>query len=115
MYTVGLDADTLVSELEEILIFKIRFLAGNSILNLSPPFQGKLFILIIIYLFLIKILENFVFSKDEIGKIYKFISQLLLVFSLRNWEKTIYILFNMNRGELVVNNTKSADCLFTLP
>jgi hypothetical protein len=82
MYTVGLDADTLVSELEEILIIKIKFLAGNSILNLSPPFQGELFLLITTCLFIIRKLEIFVFSSDEIGKIYKFISQSLLIFTL---------------------------------
>jgi hypothetical protein len=49
MFTVGLDADTLVSRLEEILIFKIKFLAGNSILNLSPPLLGEFFLIIIYY------------------------------------------------------------------
>ena len=82
MYTVGLDADTLVSELEEILIIKIKFLAGNSILNFSPPFQGEFFLLIIICLFILSKLEIFVFSSDEIGKIYKFITQSLLKFTL---------------------------------
>jgi len=93
MYTVGLDADTLVSKLEEILIFKIKFLAGNSILNLSPPFLGKFFLIVNISLLMLTNMEKFVFSSNEIGKIYKFISQLLII----------------------VKYTKSADCLLTLP
>jgi len=50
MYTVGLDADNFVSGLEEILIYKIKLLAGNSILNLSPPLLGELFFICILYL-----------------------------------------------------------------
>jgi hypothetical protein len=80
MYTVGLDADTFVSILEEILILKIKFLAGNSILNFSPPLLGG-FYLVLIYYYLIE-KENSIFSDvyinikkpfciivDEVGKI----------------------------------------------
>ena len=101
MYTVGLDADTLVSRREEILVFIIKYKAGTSILNLSPPLLGKfffIFIFIIIHLYLVlygaieyvndqyKYKERFVFSirynniKEyfcfifEVGKIFKFFS-----------------------------------------
>jgi len=99
MYTVGLDADTLVSRREEILVFIIKYKAGTSILNLSPRLLGKFFfIFIIIHLYLVlyeaieyvndqyKYKERFVFSirynniKEyfcfifEVGKIFKFFS-----------------------------------------
>ena len=82
MYTVGLDADTLVSIQEVILVFIIKYKAGNSILNLSPPLLGKFFfIFIFIIVHIIK--EKFVFSIrynikkyfytiSEVGKISKF-------------------------------------------
>ena len=106
MYTVGLDADTFVSQLEEILLFKIKYLAGNSNLKLSPPLLG-VYLLIIIYYYFIK-KEIFVFSKKyinkelyflfiifEVGKIFKF-----SLHTYKNW----YVEF-----------TKSADCLLILP
>jgi hypothetical protein len=70
MYTVGLDADTLVSKLEEILIYKIKLLAGNSILNLSPPLLGDFFLFVIYYNIIKR--EKFVFSKGytNIKKLY---------------------------------------------
>ena len=108
MYTVGLDADTLVSKLEEILIYKIKLLAGNSILNLSPPLLGDFFLFVIYYNIIKR--EKFVFSKGytnikklyyistcEVGKIWKF----------------ILLLHNLILR--IVNNTKSADCLWILP
>lgn len=106
MYTVGLDADTFVSILEDILILKIKFLAGNSILNFSPPLLGGLYLIFIYYYLIEK--ENSIFSDvyinikkpfciivDEVGKICNLLSQFKQV-----W---------------IVNNTKSADCLLILP
>jgi hypothetical protein len=105
MYTVGLDADNFVLGLEEILIYKIKLLAGNSILNLSPPLLGELFFIWILYL--IKN-ELFIFSDkyiiikyifysniNEVGKICKFISE------------------SPNRG--ILDNIKPADYLLILP
>jgi cytochrome c oxidase subunit 1 len=73
MYTVGLDADNFVSGLEEILIYKIKLLAGNSILNLSPPLLGELFFICILYL--IKI-EQFIFSDKYINIKFIFYSNI---------------------------------------
>jgi len=102
MYTVGLDADiyVFVSALEDILILKIKLLAGNNILNLSPPLLGIIFFIKIYFNLFNK--ENYVFSNKcinknylyicEVGIIYKFLSQLFNV---------VYI--------------RSADCLLILP
>lgn len=49
MYTVGLDADTLVSILEKNLILWIKYIAGNNILDLSPLLLGLLSILLIYF------------------------------------------------------------------
>lgn len=105
MYTVGLDADNFVSGLEESLICKIKLLAGNSILNLSPPLLGELFFIWISYLI---VNEQSIFSDknifikcifynniNEVGKIWKFISE------------------SLNRG--ILDNIKPADYLLILP
>lgn len=55
-----MDADTLVSNLELILKCKIKLLAGNSILNLSPPLLGDFFLLFIYFYGII--MEKIVFS-----------------------------------------------------
>jgi cytochrome c oxidase subunit 1 len=73
MYTVGLDADNIVSDLEEKLMSKIKLLAGNSILNLSPPLLGELFFICILYS--IKI-EQFIFSVKYIIKKFIFYSNI---------------------------------------
>jgi len=102
MYTVGLDADIyiLVSVLEDILILKIKLLAGNNIFNLSPPLLG-IFLFIIIYFNLLN-KGKYVFSNKcknkiylytcEVGIIYKFLPQIFIVGYIR-----------------------SADCLLILP
>jgi len=108
MYTVGLDADTLVSILEEILIYKIKFLAGNNIINLSPPLLGKFFLSIFIiflyeyykYINIVKFVFSNIYKYKnififEVGKILKFISQLIVI-----W---------------VMNSIRSADYLLILP
>ena len=49
MYVVGLDADTLVSKLEEILIVLIKYIAGTNIKNLSPPLLGNYIFFFLLY------------------------------------------------------------------
>jgi len=77
MYTVGLDADTLVSCLEVILIYKIKLLAGNTVYYLSPPLWAQLYALSI---FFIRLYIG--------GKILNIISQFILIIfhDLRPWK-----------------------------
>jgi len=60
MYTVGMDADTLVSILEEILILLIKYIAGINILNFSIPHPG-IFVLIFTCIIYVYIKEKVVF------------------------------------------------------
>jgi hypothetical protein len=87
MYTVGLDADNLVSKLKLFLIYSIKCLANNNVLNLSPLFPRNLFFVYVyvngkkikkLFLFyIITVLEKiiflflryFYFIVIEIGKI----------------------------------------------
>lgn len=97
MYTVGMDADSFVSNLKRILNFLIKNLAENNILNLSPLLTENSFFLYICFVFFcIHIIKNegVVFSKldsnienifhiiiHELGTILKFVLQ-MKIFSL---------------------------------
>jgi hypothetical protein len=112
MYVVGLDADTLVSKLEEILIVLIKYIAGTNIKNLSPPLLGNyiffFYYINIMYIYIEIEIERIIFFSDvnkkiinffifnfEVGKIFKFILHI---------NKFVY-----------VKNVISAGCLLVLP
>jgi hypothetical protein len=96
MFTVGLDADTLVSILEEILIILIKCIAGINILNFNIPYLG-FFALVFICIIYVYIKEKVIFSeifnnininfniiKNEVGKIFKFILQIKIFWFVKN-------------------------------
>jgi LAGLIDADG endonuclease len=108
MYTIGLDADTIVSILKVILIISIKLLAGNIILNLSPPLLGYIFLIyvnlrIIKFLYLV-LKDNINFSLVSIKNIFNTYQEVGKIFKLIMW---IYIL-------RFIYNNKSAGYLWML-
>lgn len=86
-----------MSELEEILILKIKFLAGNNILNLSPTLLGVFFFIKINFY-----IRKYVFSKIYINKEKNFIYEVGIIYKF-------FLQF------FIVEYIKSADCFLILP
>jgi len=110
MYTVGLDADTFVSNLEEILNFLIKYIAGTNVMNLSPPLLGN-YIFFFTYLII-----SYIYIKNED----------IIVFSGVYNKKTIFFIINYEVGKIFkfilqiyknifVKNIIPAGCLLVLP
>ena len=107
MYTVGLDADTLVSILENNLILLIKYIAGNNLLDWSPLLLGLFYILLIYF----EIKNNKVRWIIIFSKLYN--KMKILIFII-NWEvgKILQSYLNIYN---IVNKIISAVCLLVLP
>jgi LAGLIDADG endonuclease len=105
MYTVGLDADTFVSKLEDDLIFIIKLIAGNNILDWSPTLLDLL-ILLIFYVINKNSINIWIIVFSEFYKKTK-------TYFFINWEVG-KILQSYLKYNYILNTIISAVCLLAL-
>jgi hypothetical protein len=110
MYTVGLDADTFVSNLEEILIFLIKYIAGTNVMNLSPPLLGN-YIFIFTYLII-----SYIYIKNEDIIVFSGVYNKKIIFFIINYEvgKIFKFILQIYKN-IFVKNVIPAGCLLVLP